>query len=565
MEAKVHFGARRRTGIAWVGVALSVFLMTGCGGGDDDSSGGGAATPTRTATAVATATSTAADTATATLTRTPTSTPPPTATATNTATATATPTATDTSPPTATATPTQTPTATATATPTVPNPLVEGPVTGGNGVPFVQATLLDLADFGYEQNEYFLTGTARSYTNLAELDSDGMWSVGLAAGTAAYKTRIVVYRPIDPQDFNGTVLVEWLNVSGGLDAAPDWISAHTELLREGYVWVGVSAQRVGIDGGGAFNLSLKTVDPIRYGSLVHPGDTFSYDMFSQVGQALRSPTGLDPLGGLHAERIIAAGESQSAFRMVTYVNAVHPLVRLYDGFLIHSRGGGSAALSQAPQPVVSVPAVVRIREDLEEPVLTYQTETDLFGLGYLPARQPDSPTFRLWEAAGTAHVDTYTLVVGFRDAGDTPIGAELMVVADPIPGFIVCNTPINSGYQHFVLKAAIHALDQWVRGAGAPPIAPRLEVAGDPPALVLDASGNAMGGIRTPIVDVPIATLSGLGQSGGTFCGLAGTTVPFDAETLAALYPTEDAYISAVNDATDSAVAAASSARPTRR
>ena len=65
---------------------------------------------------------------------------------------------------------------------------------------------------------------------------------------------------------------------------------------------------------------------------------------------MRHPVGINPLGDLVYERMIAVGESQSAFRLVTYVNAIHPLVHLYDGFLIHSRGGGGAALSQAPQP-----------------------------------------------------------------------------------------------------------------------------------------------------------------------------------------------------------------------
>jgi len=87
-------------------------------------------------------------------------------------------------------------------------------------------------------------------------------------------------------------------------------------------------------------------------------------------------------------------------------------------------------------------------------------------------------------------------------------------------------------------------------------MAPRLEVAGEPAVFVLDELGNARGGIRTPAVDVPIATLSGLGQSGGTFCGIFGTTVPFDVEPLAQLYPDHDAYVSAVNEATDSAVEA---------
>ena len=44
---------------------------------------------------------------------------------------------------------------------------------------------------------------------------------------------------------------------------------HDELIREGYVWVGVSAQAVGLN-------ALKVApmgDPGRYGSLVHPGDS----------------------------------------------------------------------------------------------------------------------------------------------------------------------------------------------------------------------------------------------------------------------------------------------------
>jgi hypothetical protein len=235
---------------------------------------------------------------------------------------------------------------------------------------------------------------------------------------------------------------------------------------------------------------------------------------------------------------------------------VHPLVRLFDGFLIHSRGGNGAPLSQSPEPVVNAPQVVRIREDLREPVMTFQTETDLMTLGSLPSRQPDTSHVRLWEVAGTAHADTYSLVVGFQDIGNSSTAAEILVTSEPIPGIIQCESPINSGPQHFVLNAAIAALDRWVRGEGAPPTAPLLEVAGDPPAYVVDELGNVHGGIRTSWVDVPIAKLSGLGQRGGSFCGIFGTTVPFDAATLAGLYPTHEAYVSAVTASTDAAVAA---------
>ena len=142
------------------------------------------------------------------------------------------------------------------------------------GTPQIVSTSFDLATVGYEQNEYFVSGTASAYTSATPLTSNGKWTV-TPASTAPYKTRVVVYRPTDPAKFNGTVLVEWDNVSGGLDAAPFWLAAHDELVREGYAWVGVAAQAVGVQGGSAnalvANLDLVHADPDRYGTLSHPG------------------------------------------------------------------------------------------------------------------------------------------------------------------------------------------------------------------------------------------------------------------------------------------------------
>jgi hypothetical protein len=78
--------------------------------------------------------------------------------------------------------------------------------------------------------------------------------------------------------------------------------------------------------------------------------------------------------------------------------------------------------------------------------------------------------------------------------------------------------------------------------------------AGTPPVIGRDALGNARGGIRTPQVDAPVSALSGLGQSGGAFCSIFGTTVAFDAGRLAQLYPDHDAYVTAVHDSTRAAV-----------
>ncbi len=397
----------------------------------------------------------------------------------------------------------------------VPSPTLEGPVTGG-GKPFIASTTFDLALVGYEQAEYFISGTASAFTSAAPLTSDGRWTV-TPGETAGYKTRVLVHRPTSPKEFNGTVVVEWLNVSGGLDASPDWTDAHTELIRDGFAWMGVSAQYAGVEGGGTIlgivDLPLKTVDPARYGSLVHPGDSFSYDLFSQAAQAIRHPTGASPLGDLEVKRVIAAGESQSAFRLVTYIDAVHP-------------------------------------------VLTFETETDLTFLGFYSARQRDSRRLRLWEVAGTAHADTYLLVTGGADLGHSPAAADIVITSAPVPGIITCGTPINSGPQHFVLNASFAALDRWVRTRKPPARAPRLRVAAGPPRTITrDARGNARGGIRTPQVDVPIAAFAGE-QNGSIICRLFGTTTLFDAATLASLYPSHRAYVARFDKATRNAVRA---------
>ena len=379
------------------------------------------------------------------------------------------------------------------------DPAVKGPITEF-GAPFVAGTIgLNLSDAGYQQNEYFISGTASSYTSIGELDEDGNWAVE-KADTAEFNTRILVYRPIDAAAFSGTVVMEWLNVSGGVDASPDWSAAHTEILREGHVWVGVSAQIVGIEGSGSdnsFGLHLKRVNPERYGELVHPGDSFSYDMYAQAAQAIRNPLDVKPLGELVAERVIAMGESQSAGRLVTYVNALGPIYDVFDGYIIHSRGGGSAKISQDPQAEV--------------------------------------PT---------------------KDLGDDPSVAAVVETTDagPLPGLITCEAPINSGPQHWVLKAGLHGLVDWIRGGQPLPEAPRLSVTEDGTAFQLDELGNVLGGIRTNYVDAPVAVLSGLGQTGNSFCRIFGTTALFDSAQLTELYPTRATYLDAVRASVEGAV-----------
>ena len=86
------------------------------------------------------------------------------------------------------------------------NTRVEGPIAGE---PVLISTFFPLEPLGYQRAEYFISGAASAYVNVNELHPDGEWQV-TESEQASYLTRAVVIRPIAQEDFNGTVLVEWL-------------------------------------------------------------------------------------------------------------------------------------------------------------------------------------------------------------------------------------------------------------------------------------------------------------------------------------------------------------------
>ena len=215
-----------------------------------------------------------------------------------------------------------------------------GPITVGHIIEPLSAQPLDLAVNGYVEQEFFASGTAAAF-KADSMPSDGKWTI-TPTTTASYKTRIIVRRPSNPARFNGTVIVEWMNVSAG-ESAPDWDFLNPMLMRDGYAYVGVSAQKLGVDGGTALlgspgssapNGGLVGSEPARYGSLHHPGDQSALDMYAQIGQALRTPH-QKALGGLKPKHILAVGESQSAFYLTTYADTLQPLTNVYDGIFIH--------------------------------------------------------------------------------------------------------------------------------------------------------------------------------------------------------------------------------------
>lgn len=421
------------------------------------------------------------------------------------------------------------------------------PLEGGRGIALTSARPgPDLAAAGWSETEYVASGSALSYDADA-LPSDGRFELRETGERAPFATRVVVRRPVTVAA-SGTLVVEWLNVSSGADAAPDWTYLADELVRRGHAWVGVSAQFNGVEGGaatvaveGAALTGLKAVDPERYGRLRHPGDAFAHGIFTEVARALAAAGSGDPLAGLAVDRVLAIGESQSAFLLTTYVNGVQPLARVFDGFLVHSRGDVAAPLG-APGCGIDLARAraegspTRLREDLDVPVIVVEAEGDLVGrINYLPARQPDAERLRVWEVAGAAHADLFQ--IGEFEA------------------FLGCPDPVNRGQQAYVVRAALRHLDTWVRGGSTAPHAERIEIADG--AFVRDELGNVRGGVRTPAVDAAVETLSGEAAPGASpLCGLFGRTLPVDPQSLARRWPSREAYLASYTRATEAAITA---------
>ena len=427
------------------------------------------------------------------------------------------------------------------------NPLFTTPPSIGS--PQLRAQTFDLADVGFVEQEYFVEGTAISFRNVNQLLADGIWETE-PAEEASFRVRIVVHKPADPDTpLNGGIVVEWLDQSTGSELPLCWGLGHSEMYRDGTVWIGVSAQAAGIE-------RLKELDPDRYARLTHPGDSFSYDIFAQIARGLGNPDGVDPLDGKLRGSRDACGHSGAADRLVTYVNGVEPLYLSsgIGGLIIVSRSSNGAPLSQPPQADIPVPDATRLRSDGRKPVLNLQTETDLTQRGSDAARQDDSQIYRLWEVAGTANLDYYSIEAGRADTTGLPEFAAVVEQAS-LDQFADCDLPVNSGPYRSAFNRALEEMSVWSGGGATPRAADRLQLdaQGD---LVLDSNGNASGGLRTPHLDAPTAVLSGAGNSGDPRCDRLGTTALFTADRMASLYVDQAGYVQAVTEATNAAVAA---------
>lgn len=412
---------------------------------------------------------------------------------------------------------------------------------------------LDLAAYGWVEEEFFLSGVAAVY------DDD----LGVVR-EVPYTNRVVVRRPAEEARASGVVLLEVLNASNGYPAEGLWRRAWDHLLLHGHTWVGFTSKPIDID-------ALKTFDPQRYAPLTweldpeHPHDPMQppdfdplggivegaeeglvWDILTHVGRLLAGEAAGDLLGGSRPRLLVLGGQSQSGAIVNTWLRHFHPLVRrpdgrsLFDGYLVSVASVIERPLRQQAGPAGRMATTPPgDAAPVEVPLVSVLSEGDVAlwaGQGQPHTAQPglgDAPWRRSWCVAGASHTELFTPVI--------PGSAEVLR-AGRKPRAMTPDA-VAAG-NTFPLEAFVSsALDAVVRWAGegipaAPSVFFDVDAEGS---LLRDDDGNVRGGVRVGLVAEPIATFTG--GNGGTL----GTVALLPREEVLRRYPTPDAYLTAVS------------------
>jgi hypothetical protein len=455
-------------------------------------------------------------------------------------------------------------------TPT-PVPKVTGPIpVTADSHPFMANLYTlgaqDLTKLGYVEEEFIVSGNANVYDWM----KDG--SLKVLSSNGAYATRILVRRPATAARFSGSVFVEILNNARRYDWAMLWGYMHDALVERGDAWIGVT-----MPGGIA---GLQKFNPKRYAALSFANPTpnapcpggaansispteegMRFDMLSQVGALLKSDVPTRPLATLRVESVYMTTQNVD---MVTYMNAIQPQAKLsngkpvYDGFLMKSPLAPAKINRCATAPAKDDPrSIIR---NVGVPVIAIASQGEVLNTSAF--RRPDSDErtdrFRLYEVAGASHIDKspYFGLPAFSDqaltGGNVQGTADWPFAAKCDPDIPLTELPLMS----YVFAAAVGNLDQWVRKGIAPPNAKVVEIknAGAADAsILLDQYGHGLGGIRSPYVDVPVATYFTNSNGPGT-CPELGHKAAFDAARFNSLYPTSANYVSKVSQSVDEMV-----------
>lgn len=433
---------------------------------------------------------------------------------------------------------------------------------------------------GYEENEYFISGTGNLYqytpTGIQVVTPCPASTQPFGCTNIPYTTRMLVKRPRNPRKFSGTVVIEPLNPSAGFDIAAVWDRSWPYFVRNGDIFVGWTSRFGTI-------AALKQFNPARYAPLTWGvnsavDDGITFDIAAQVGALFKANGPASPTHGLKVKRVFEAGFSQDGSFTFTQADVFNALERMpgggpiYDGYVPGGTTGPSNIdFGLTPAGALPMGDPRNQMQPRDVPVIQINTETEealagLFGPQGLAYRRPDSDAlgdrYRLWEVPGASHVSNdlgssaITLQRSLAELQGIPVSALAPVgcthqqfVDGPstgVPGVVDPNTyPFSN-----VANAAFADLTKWVNDGVPPPHAPRIETS-SAGAIVRDRFGNALGGLRTPFVDVPTATYTPTDTvthptAFSGFCILYGYNTPFSQATLRSLYKNHGQYVALV-------------------
>jgi hypothetical protein len=421
-------------------------------------------------------------------------------------------------------------------TPYPPGDPLGAPATpAGEGVRPVSALAQD-----YVEEEFFVSGTTDVF-NYAAHPAARSASPGdnlvVVKDDLPYRTRILVRRPARAWRFSRDVVIEFLNSTAGFDSDPSWIASAEYFARSGIVWIGVTTsanQSIPFLKGGCAG-GITPPCGTRYATLDLTDNGQEYEIVSQLAAALRSgdpaqiplPAHFPPV-----RHVFVGGQSQQGGSVITHLNEFH--FDAIAGYFFQGatssrliRGPASGCTAPVANPGLACVATVPPgpdrfpRRDLPVPVYQGMSETDVFLLGGVFARQDDLDTtrfasFRLVEVAASAHNLVHETVIPLFGVKVGDLCLELPNTA--------ADGPIFAGH---VWNAMWENLRRQVRWGILPPHAPRMQStpAGQP---LRDALGNALGGVRLPELSVPTNSYFSFTNTGKPTCGSAGAPPPPD-------------------------------------
>jgi hypothetical protein len=432
-----------------------------------------------------------------------------------------------------------------------------------------------MRQYDYVEEEYFLFGHANIYGPGIKTGQDNDTAAvermrplaGLVEPRMPYATRLLVARPRDNGKFSGRVIAyAFHNLTTNMMVEPNFLRNGDAVLGvEGnsgarYTTAerptGAMAQLHKYDLERYRDLYLSPADPLvwpdlRPGQLsgvyaqhgfsalvpdvasgvfaqeMHRSYAQAPDIVTQVAHALKLNNPALPFDG-RVKRLFNYAASGGTMFLRPYIDFHHGAAVLPDGRPVYDGYYVNVGVLPQTRPQGAVLAFMESEADLTTNILMKRDSPP----------DTDSPAFRMYQIPGTGHLLSAPLDEGLRlsaDRGELPPG---------ISPYDKMNKPIVWGLWQNMYD--------WIEHGRPMPHAQHIALdPSTPDGIARDKYGNALGGLRTPWVDVP----------DGTYVGRVSAAAPlrsgirrFSDEQMTKLYGSRARYLRLVNHKIDELV-----------